>query len=451
MSDPRQIGFFDHSHPVQADIRIKENHELLQLTKMIPWPELIEAAMSIRASKVKALVGPEPHYRELLGAIALMSVRQITYRQAEDLIAHYAPARYLCNLMDSTWSPDHITIFEFTQMMGPEGMDIFNKTFLSKAETLGILDPTRLMSDTTAQEAMIPYPNEVGLMKRFTDLTLGALKKVGGKFAKIKSKAKEIAGKVKGLVRRSHLFAKTKEEKKKVGKKLYHTAKGLHGMVKSVLSKAERRLHGKASLEIERLSKLMDTLFPQILFFLETGFVASKKIIHLQMSELYSIVRGKAGKSVEFGLKWGINRIDGYVLGFLMGNGINASDQKFCLQAIKEHIALFGEAPRTFGFDRGGYSKTNIKKAKKLGIKNVGIAPTGKAKWDVPEKMSEAIRRERAQVEGVIGSVKSKKYGFNKPNVKSTRAMEMSGHRSFLGFNLTKALKKLNNQELQMA
>ena len=102
MTNPRQVGFFDQIHPIQADIRIKENHELLRLTKLIQWPEMIEMAMNIRASKVKALVGPEPHYRELLGAVALMSVRQITYRQAEDLIAHYAPARYLCNLMDVT-------------------------------------------------------------------------------------------------------------------------------------------------------------------------------------------------------------------------------------------------------------------------------------------------------------------------------------------------------------
>ena len=451
MVNPRQMGLFEGHRPKSAHISIKEKHELVQLTDLTPWPELIEGAQGIRASKVKALVGPEPHYRELLGAVALMSVRQITYRQAEDLIAHYAPARYLCNLMDSKWNPDHITIFEFTQMMGPEGMEIFNKTFLSKAQDLGILDPTRLMSDTTAQEAMIPYPNEVGLMKRFTDLTVGALKKVGGKFSNIKTKAKEIADKVKGLVRRSHLFAKTKEQKRKVGKKLYHTAKELHGMIKSVLAKSERKLHGKTSMEIERISKLMETLFPQILFFLETGFVASKKIIHLQMDELYAIVRGKAGKSVEFGLKWGMSRIDGFVLGFLINNGINASDQKFCMQSIKEHIALFGEAPKTFGFDRGGYSRTNIKKAQKLGVKNVGIAPTGKAKWAVSEKMSEVIRRERAQVEGVIGSVKSKKYGFNKPNVKSTVAMEMSGHRSCLGFNLCKALRKLNEQQLQMA
>lgn len=204
-------------------------------------------------------------------------------------------------------------------------------------------------------------------------------------------------------------------------------------------------------MEIERLSNLMDTLLPQILFFLETGFVASKKIIHLQMSELYAIVRGKAGKSVEFGLKWGINRIDGFVMGFLINNGVNASDQKFCIESIREHIQVFGKAPKTFGFDRGGYSKVNIHRAKKLGVKNVGIAPTGKAKWSVSEKMSEVIRRGRAQVEGVIGSIKSKKYGFNKPNVKSTLAMESSGQRSLLGFNMAKALRILNPQEIQTA
>lgn len=450
MTNPKQIGFFDHIHPKQANIQIKENHELLQLEKVIPWPDQIEIAMNCRASKVKALVGPEPHYRELLGAVALMSVRQITYRQAEDLIAHYAPARYLCNLMDSTWSPDHITIFDFTQMLGSEGMNQLNTTFLLHAKQIGILNSEKLMSDTTAQEAMIPYPNEVGLMKRFTDIVVKNLVKVSGKFSKIKSKVKDIASRVKFLVRSSHLFAKTKEEKQKVGKKLYHSATEIHELIKSCLQESFQA-RGKYSKEILRISNLMKKLFPQILYFIKTGFVASKKIIHLQMPELYSIVRGKAGKSAEFGIKWGISRIDGFVLGFLMGDGKNVSDQKFCIESIRQHIELFQKSPKTFGFDRGGYSKVNISRAKKLGVKNVGIAPTGKAKWSVSEKLSQKIARERAQVEGVIGNLKSKKYGFNKPNVKSEMAMKMSGQRSFLGFNMTKALRKLNFLELQMA
>lgn len=447
MTNPKQIGFFDNIHPIAATIHISENHELLRLAKVIPWPEQIEIAMSCRASKVKALVGPEPHYRELLGAVALMSVRSITYRQAEDQIKHYAPARYLCNLMDSSWSPDHITIFDFVQMLGPAGMEKLNTTFLKEAQNLGILDATSLMSDTTAQEAMIPYPNEVGLMKRFTDLVSKTISRAGNKASQIKSKVKEISKKVKSLVRASHLFAKTKEQKRKVGKKLYHTTMELHDLVKSCLSQSTN-IKNKSVIALQRLSDLMNILFPQILHFIQTGFVAPKKIIHLQMSELYSIVRGKAGKSVEFGIKWGINRIDGFAQAFVMDNVANASDKKFCIDSIQKHIDLFGEAPETFGFDRGGFSGANINKAKKLGVKNVGIAPLGQAAWSVSTKMSEKIKCERAQVEGVIGNLKSKKYGFNKPNVKSTKAMIMSGHRACLGFNLCKALRLLSQLEV---
>jgi len=447
MTNPKQMGFFDKIHSISALIEIKQNHELLRLAAVIPWPEQIEIAMNCRASKVKALVGPEPHYRELLGAVALMSVRSITYRQAEDQIKHYAPARYLCNLMDSSWSPDHITIFDFVQMLGPAGMEKLNTTFLKETQNLGILDATSVMSDTTAQEAMIPYPNEVGLMKRFTDIVSKTIAKAGNKASQVKSKVKEISKKVKSLVRASHLFAKTKEQKRKVGKKLCHTTLELRDLVKSYLSQSTN-IKNKSVIELQRLSNLMSILFPQILHFIKTGFVAPKKIIHLQMSELYSIVRGKAGKSVEFGIKWGISRIDGFAQGFVMDDFANVSDKKFCIDSIQKHIELFGEAPETFGFDRGGYSGPNINKAKKLGVKNVGIAPLGQADWSVSMKMSEKIKCERAQVEGVIGNLKSKKYGFNKPNVKSTEAMIMSGHRACLGFNLCRALRLLNQLEV---
>jgi hypothetical protein len=142
---------------------------------------------------------------------------------------------------------------------------------------------------------------------------------------------------------------------------------------------------------------------------------------------------------VEFGLKWGINHISGFAMGFLMNSG-NASDKKFCIQ---EHIEMFGEAPAVFGFDRGGYSLKNMNRAKKFGVRHVGIAPTGKTPWSVSVRKAEEIRRERAQVEGTIGVLKSRKYRFNKPDARSTRSMETYGHRSFLGFNLCKTLREL--------
>ena len=203
--------------------------------------------------------------------------------------------------------------------------------------------------------------------------------------------------------------------------------KELHASLAEILATGSK-LTSKGGKDLTALVSLMDRLLPQILFFLKTGFVAHKKIIHLQMSELYSIVRGKAGKKVEFGLKWGISRLGGgFLQGFLLAGGQHAADQKFCLEALNQHPKFFGKAPTTFGFDRGGYSAANIKKAKKLGVKNVGIAPTGKTPWVVSETLRKSIVRERALVEGGIGTIKSSRYGFNKPNAKSTAAMARCG------------------------
>jgi hypothetical protein len=69
------MSFFGDEHPTTATISIKKNHELVERCHLIDGPEYMELAMDIHASKVKSNAGKEPHYRELLGAIALMSVR----------------------------------------------------------------------------------------------------------------------------------------------------------------------------------------------------------------------------------------------------------------------------------------------------------------------------------------------------------------------------------------
>ena len=87
-----------------------------------------------------------------------------------------------------------------------------------------------------------------------------------------------------------------------------------------------------------------------------------------------------------------------------------------------------------------------------MGITNVGIAPTGNTEWSVPAKMRARIVRERAQVEGGIGTIKTSRYGFNKPNAKSTSAMAQCGQRAILGFNLRKLAREVASaQKIMMA
>src|SRR5262245_38886275 len=98
-------------------------------------------------------------------------------------------------------------------------------------------------------------------------------------------------------------------------------------------------------------------------------------------------------------------------------------------------------APKTYGYDRGGYSADNMKELRKLGVRDVGLAPRGKTAWSVTAKVKRKLNRERALVDDSIGTIKTVKYGFNRPAARSAAMMGMCGQRATLGYNLTKLVR----------
>ncbi|MEM6532562.1 MAG: transposase, partial [Myxococcota bacterium] len=143
---------------------LDENHRLVRLEKLLDWVELERRAQQIRRKKLKSRRGRRPHLRALIGAVILMGTRKMTYREAEDQIRHYGPARFLCGLTDSIWTPDHTTIQDFTELMGEDGLRLLNDCVLESAHREGLLDLELVVGDTTAQEVHMSYPTEVGLM-----------------------------------------------------------------------------------------------------------------------------------------------------------------------------------------------------------------------------------------------------------------------------------------------
>jgi hypothetical protein len=153
-------------------------------------------------------------------------------------------------------------------------------------------------------------------------------------------------------------------------------------------------------------------------------------------------VRGKVGKAVEFGLSWGITRLrGGFVLATMASDKTDFTDSTYAVRAVEDLVALFGKAPRSYAYDRGGYSTQNVERLGKLGVRNIGLGPRGRAPWEVRGKVKERLIRERALVEGSIGTIKCSKYGFNRPAARSAAMMGVCGQRAVLGLNLTKLLR----------
>jgi len=446
----RQAELFPRSkRPV---IAIEDNHRLVQMTNEIDWTELQELVESIRRSKVKSDAGRPPHLRALTGALVFRATRKMTIRETEDQIQYYAPARYLCGLTETEWTPDANTIQDFEQLLGEDGIRRINEYVVKWAVEEKLADPKVVVADTTAQEAAIPHPNEMGLMSTFLAAVVAASKNVGATLKGFVVKTADLVRTAKRKLREYRLFAKdkTKAAKNRMVAQMATLVSEVQAQLARAMergsagSKKLRRYGKTAWAKLVHLQQTMGKLLPQIRYWLKTGHVAANKIINLQIPELYAIVRGKAGKAVEFGLKWGIARLrGGFLLATLGKDKRELEDSKFATRAVKDHIGLFGKAPKGYAYDRGGWSQANVTELKKLGVKQVGLAPRGKAKWAVSGSMKDELVSERAQVEAGIGTIKCGKYGFNKPAAKSAATMGGAGQRAVLGYNLNKLVRGL--------
>jgi len=435
-------------------IVIDEDHRLVVLAREIDWTDFLMFVEFIRLSRVKNAAGRPPHLRALVGALLLRAVRRLTYRETEDLIRYYAPARYLCGLTETDWTPDHNTICDFETLLGEDGVKQINEYAVQWAVAEKLADPSVVVGDTTAQEAAIPYPHEMRLMAAFMNTAIAASKRPGSALKEFARKSRAALSLSAKKVREYRLFAKTKEARLKVMGEMMRIVEAVQTKLGRALRAAQAgqaRLvkYGKvAQAKVARLHETMTKLLPQIAYWLRTGYVAKNKIINLFIPELYSIPRGKVGKDVEFGLNWGITRLrGGFLLAKMALHRNDLHDSKFAVQAVDDCKTLFGKAPRAYAYDRAGWSALNVRELKKKGVKEVGLAPQGSAAWAVSKSIREELVKERALVEPGIGTVKTPRYGFNKPAARSVEKMGVCGQRALLGFNLGKLVRGLAERQ----
>lgn len=191
-------------------ISLPDNHPMVVLTDTVDWTEMESQAEKVRAKKLKNAAGRPPNLRATLGALTLMAIRRVTYREAEEQIRYYAPARYLCGLTETDWTPDFTTIQDFAQLLGEDGCRLINEAVVKQAVALGLADPKVAVADMTAQEAGIPHPNEMGLLGGFVKSVAAAAKRAGQGFQSFLDKVHGKLRAAKQHIRKYRLFGKDK-------------------------------------------------------------------------------------------------------------------------------------------------------------------------------------------------------------------------------------------------
>ena len=272
--------------------------------------------------------------------------KQWNSRQTEQALAENVVARVFIGY-ERPLDPqvrDHANIERAEEALGAEGMEELNQVLLGTAIKFGFAQPERLSSDTTVQELPIGYPNEPGILRGLAQRCQRALVKMK-KYATLGAEAVERGiehtQEVLKSVKHHHLFAKQQEEKGRVLAHIVAQTEALIRQSAEVVAKVGRCPIGgvqKALGVLQTMGEVAAVLLPQIWQWLQTGVVAKGKIIHAGITEARAIVKGKAGKKVEFGLKWLVNRITG---GYLFGQRVEAyaDERQMPVVALERSLA----------------------------------------------------------------------------------------------------------------
>jgi len=429
---------------------VPSGHRLITLYKSIPWARLMEEAIPILYDDhgIARHIGRELNLRAHLGAYLLQSVHGWTDRWCEEMLRYYIPARIFCGFNESSGALDHTRIEAFRNRFGKKGAQLFTKEMLEVAAEYGFTGPEDVDMDTTVQEAGITYPTEMKLMD-------GLLKTAHRLHRKLKEAGKKgIRGIKKGMAAFSkgyteyRFFARSKEDKSKLIKASVEMVQEVLTEMAEVKSAFEV-LAGAKQAAAERILDLGPKLMKQILSWVQTGKVASNKIVSLWKEAPRAISKGKIGKGVEFGRKWVVNCYrGGYVL-VTAPKKTKISDQHCVEESLGLHAAHFSRTPDSFATDRGMWSGANIELCQQAGIKKIGIQPKGKAALLVSQQDHQMLKNRRAGIEPRIGHLKT--CGLGRSKMKTDKGDLIAGHRSALAYNARHLMRDLQPAEQMIA
>jgi hypothetical protein len=440
------------SPPQLVQIEVSPTHPLLVLKRALPWEAITEAmTRHWRAHGKNVDGGPGLPWDVSLYVplVVLMLIKHFDSRQMEAYLAENVVARVFIGRQRDVQAQirDHSNIARAYAALGQAGIDEITHLVIKQAHAFGFVDKGVISSDTTAQELAIGYPNEPGILRGLAQRCGRALMRLKKRGIQGLDAALEQTETILRSVKAHHLFTKGKTEKREVLTRILTEVGRLISQTRVIATAVQGRSDRVIQSARSRLVAMHDVikvLMGQIVHGVSSGKVAANKIVHVGIPQARAIVRNKAGKKTEFGLAYLISRLGG---GYVFGERIeaHADERQMPLKALAGYRAIFGPkaTPELMVYDRGGDSTPTCQKLALAGVKDIGIQPKGKRPWSVAEAVRDQVRSERGQTEGVIGTLKSNRYKFNKPKERLWQTLEMAGPRSILSFNLNKFMRDL--------
>ena len=389
-----------------------------------------------------------------LGALIIKEISGKSDRETVEQIKENPYLQYFIG-MESYSSKEAFNasmMVHFRKKIGMELINKINKEIEKKATGVASEkkeNEGKLLLDATCTPADIKYPTDIGILNDAREKTEKIIDK---RYEEIKEKRKEKPRTYREVARKEYLaIAKKRRVSKKERRK--GTKKQL-GYIKRNLSHIEKMIEEGAKLEKltkkeqEELVTIGKVYEQQLEMYEKKTNKVENRIVSVSQPHVRPIVRGKAGKAVEFGAKISASNVNGFVfLDKLSWDNYNESGD---LQArIEEYKRETGCYPESVHVDKIYRTKANRAYCKERGIRMSG-PPLGRPPKEVSkEKKKEARSDERVRnaIEGKFGQGK-RKFSLGRVMAKLPETSETVIAMNFLVMNLSTLLQKTKSKKL---
>jgi transposase, IS5 family len=433
--------------------------QLEQLDRLLDDDEIVDRVrddLARRHPKTRSRGRPSTPVEVILRMLVVMRLYRWSYEQAEYFVNDSLVLRQFCRVYLEK-VPDDTTLIRWANTIAPETIEQLNGRVVQLARSLKVTRGRKLRVDTTAVETEIHFPTDSGLIGDGVRVVSRLLRRARAALGEAASGLQEAfrsrVRTVRKLSQQLHRIARRKNEQGRAALKaaygrLVDTAKRTGAQGRRVLEAlrgqaddpAARRLAEKLGEVLPRLKRGIGQAERRVVK--NDPVPAPEKLLSLFEPHTQVIPRFKAGKPVEFGRKIRLDEVEGGIItGYaVLGRG-GGQDQPYLADALANHKARFGRAPRLLAADRGMASAENERLAREAGVKDValphvGKAPPGRRAEERGHRFRNAYKF-RAGIEGRIHALR-RDFGLKRGRYHGERGMGRWVGWGVLAHNLSK-------------
>lgn len=396
-------------------------HEILEQNPAIT--DLVHADLTGGEKKLKRNV--EGVASESILRMALVQqIEQLSFRRTIISVDDSQMLRYFCRFYDDPLI-SYGKYADLVNMIRPETWKKVNEVIVRFARDKKGFKGKKLRIDTTAVESDIHFPMDSTLLLDSVRVLSRIVRKVqkidaalAGKWRARLKNAKRLTQELLRGGKRMHAATRKKKYKhlilaaertmakaREVGARI---EKG-EGRIASVEQAWELKLR---SLEIAHYLPLAEKCVDQARERVLNGNAVpnEKKIFSIFEPHTELLIRGKAGKEIEFGHMIEINQIEGGLIADYATHLKRPAEPPLLEQSVKNHAKVFGHVPEVCAGDKGFFSKQTVENLKALGVEKVCVPKKGRRNEEEEKHEKsfwfKAAQAFRAGIEGTVSVLK---------------------------------------------